>query len=69
MADDVDLTNERIESERGVALSAASAAAAAIPAGAPGECDECGDFMPRLVNGRCAPCRDGRARAFSTEAR
>lgn len=28
--------------------------------GEPGECDECGEDMPRLVNGRCAPCRDGR---------
>lgn len=32
--------------------------AAAIPAGNPGICDECGDEMGRLVLGVCAPCRD-----------
>lgn len=37
-----------------------AAARRPIPLGAPGVCDECGDDMPRLVNGRCAPCRDGR---------
>lgn len=31
-----------------------------VPAGHPGECDNCGEDMPRLVDGRCAPCRDGR---------
>lgn len=27
-----------------------------------GECERCGDDMPRLVGGLCAPCRDGRNR-------
>lgn len=31
-----------------------------IPAGVAGECDECGEQMPRLVGGRCGFCRDGR---------
>ncbi len=26
--------------------------------GVPGECRECGDDSPRLVLGRCAPCRE-----------
>jgi len=32
--------------------------AAMIPAGEPGDCDECGCFNPRLVLGVCSPCRD-----------
>lgn len=35
-------------------------ATAPIPIGAPGECDNCGEDMPRLVDGLCARCRDGR---------
>ncbi|MEE8612246.1 MAG: hypothetical protein V3V60_15820 [Sphingomonas aquatilis] len=33
---------------------------AAMPTGVAGECDECGEIMPRLVGGRCGFCRDGR---------
>jgi len=58
MADDIDLITERdlgidalIHSQR-----------YNIPAGTPGECDECGEHSPRLIGGRCAPCRDGRPR-------
>jgi hypothetical protein len=29
-----------------------------VPAGVAGVCDECGDDSPRLVGGRCAPCRE-----------
>lgn len=29
-----------------------------IPKGGAGECVECGGHSPRIVNGRCAPCRD-----------
>jgi hypothetical protein len=38
------------------------AARAAVPVGVPGECEQCGGDSPRLVGGRCAPCRDGRRR-------
>ncbi|CAB4198963.1 hypothetical protein UFOVP1326_9 [uncultured Caudovirales phage] len=31
---------------------------AVIPAGAPGDCDFCGEWTGRLVLGACAPCRD-----------
>ena len=37
-----------------------SRVAAAIPAGVAGECDNCGEDMPRLVGGLCGFCRDGR---------
>lgn len=33
-----------------------------VPAGEPGICENCDEQSPRLVGGRCAPCRDGRAR-------
>jgi len=29
-----------------------------VEPGEPGECEACGEDHPRLVNGRCAPCRD-----------
>lgn len=32
-----------------------------VAVGVAGECDECGEDMPRLVDGRCGYCRDGRA--------
>lgn len=31
---------------------------AAMPAGSPGNCRECGDPNDRLVLGICSPCRD-----------
>lgn len=57
MADDVDLATElaREHLERSI-----RAARAPIPAGVPGECDDCGEDSPRLVGGRRAPCRDRR---------
>jgi hypothetical protein len=39
-----------------------AAARAPVPAGEPGECEGCGEDMPRLVGGRCGFCRDGRRR-------
>lgn len=38
------------------------AARVPVPIGVAGECDDCGEDWPRLVDGRCAPCRDRRAR-------
>lgn len=29
-----------------------------MKAGKPGECDKCGEDMPRLVEGICCKCRD-----------
>lgn len=39
---------------------------AAIPAGVAGECDDCGEMMPRLVDGLCGFCRDGRRPPLAT---
>jgi hypothetical protein len=35
-------------------------ARAQVAAGVAGDCEECGYDMPRLVEGRCGFCRDGR---------
>lgn len=37
-------------------------AAAEIPVGSQGDCDFCGYWSGRLVDGACAPCRDHNAR-------
>ena len=58
MADEVDQTADRIENEVSFTVGELCRKAAAIPAGRPGECDFCGEDMPRLVGGACAPCRD-----------
>lgn len=55
MADQVDYA--QAQQER-LLEAAIRAAAKPIPAGVPGECDECGDDVPRLVGGLCAPCRE-----------
>ena len=34
------------------------AARGEIPPGSAGECDLCGEWSGRLVEGACAPCRD-----------
>lgn len=39
-----------------------NAARRPVPRGAPGHCMECEEFSPRLIESRCAPCRDGRTR-------
>jgi len=57
MADDVDLATRHAEDQLARLVAAARAP---VPAGVPGECAQCGDDSPRLVGGRCAPCRDGR---------
>lgn len=37
-----------------------AAVCSTIPDGEPGECDECGEVTPRIVDGLCAPCREPR---------
>lgn len=59
MADDVDMANELAANHLERSLRAARAA---VPTGVPGECEECGEEMPRLIDGRCGYCRDGRRR-------
>lgn len=57
MVDDADLSS--LNEAQHVAASLTHIDAT-IPVGVAGECDECGMLMPRLVDGRCGFCRDGR---------
>lgn len=58
MADEIDISNDRIEAENQRSIQAMREHAAKIPTGNPGECDLCGEYSLRLVNGVCARCRD-----------
>lgn len=58
MADEIDIANERAEADTERAIAAARSAAGQIEPGQPGDCDFCGEWSGRLVNGACAPCRD-----------
>ena len=59
MADVVDQAQRH---EAAFLARAIRAARLAVPIGAPGICDDCGDESQRLVGGRCAPCREPRPR-------
>jgi hypothetical protein len=63
MSDSADLAAVLVDANVAAGLARISAT---IPAGVPGECDDCGETMPRLVDGRCAFCRDGRRPPLST---
>lgn len=58
MADEADQTFDRMEVQQAAKIAEICRKAAAIPKGVPGICDLCGEDMPRLINGVCAPCRD-----------
>lgn len=57
MPDEFDLAQEREEIARNAAIRNN---AKDIPPGVPGDCDLCGEWSGRLINGACAPCRDRR---------
>lgn len=56
MADKIDQTAER--EERLEELQRKYHKPYEVPAGEPGECELCGEWSGRLVDGACAPCRD-----------
>lgn len=55
MSDDADRADQEIERNLAEAVRRATKE---IPPGKPGECDLCGEWTARLVNGTCARCRD-----------
>ncbi|MET3436360.1 conjugal transfer protein TraR [Sphingomonas sp. 1185] len=57
MADEMDLSVEVASRELSRLIDFARQP---IAVGVEGECRTCGRDWPRLVGGRCAPCRDGR---------
>lgn len=58
MVDLVDQQNERDEVELDASVGLVRRAAANIPKGEAGECEECGEYFERIVNGHCGRCRD-----------
>jgi len=62
MADEADKSDAGIENVVSDAVGRASRYVSEIPYGKPGECDGCGEWAGRLVDGYCAPCRDRYAR-------
>lgn len=62
--DTIDEAQNNVLAEGEYLSHVAHEAAAKIPAGVPGECHECGEQSKRLVDGRCAPCRDDSGLAF-----
>jgi len=55
MADWIDESVAKQERELEARIRAARGE---IPPGSEGECDLCGEWSGRLVEGACAPCRD-----------
>ena len=55
MADIADDAQTYIEAELEASIRACRGD---IPPGQPGECELCGEWSGRLINGACAPCRD-----------
>lgn len=60
MPDMLDHAQDIIEQQAERDLRNAGVGQFVLPTGAPGECWDCGESSPRLVQGRCAPCRDSR---------
>lgn len=58
MADDADRAYLYIENVIDDCVKEAIRKASEIPIGNPGECDACGEWSGRIVNGYCSPCRD-----------
>jgi hypothetical protein len=55
MADEVDIANELSEKRLAMLIKQARKP---LVVGVPGDCDLCGEWSGRLVEGVCAPCRD-----------
>lgn len=57
MADEADAAQDLAEKALQLAIAQARSKAN-IPAGVSGDCDLCGEWSGRLIEGVCAPCRD-----------
>lgn len=58
MADEIDVSNDRIIQDTDREIARIARLAATIPPGEPGDCELCGEWSGRLVGGVCARCRD-----------
>jgi hypothetical protein len=57
MADEIDITNDRTQLAIDSKVKQISDVAKLDP-GVEGDCDLCGEWSGRLIDGACAPCRD-----------
>jgi hypothetical protein len=57
MPDELDRVQEKIDKELDDRIKAVTAKAD-LPPGKPGDCELCGEWSGRLIDGACAPCRD-----------
>ncbi len=57
MSDDVDIASDRTQLAIDAKLQEISDAAKLDP-GTEGDCELCGEWTSRLIDGACAPCRD-----------
>lgn len=58
MADEIDRAQDAVQDFSERSIQQAKAKAAQMPKGNPGDCELCGEWSGRLVQGVCAPCRD-----------
>lgn len=58
MSDDLDHASVDIQFLLDASLLNNRSKVIKIPEGVAGECDKCGEDMPRLVDGICCRCRD-----------
>lgn len=63
--DPIDRADYFIESVIDDHVKEAMRRAAEIPVGEAGDCDSCGEFFTRLVDGRCGRCRDKFAKYYA----
>lgn len=56
--DDIDRAQELTDKLTEESLRKAKAQSVQMPKGNPGDCELCGRWSGRLVQGVCAPCRD-----------
>ena len=61
MADEVDNANDSYQDLNDRNISAIRSRAAMMPDGISGDCDGCGEWYARVVNGLCARCRDSQS--------
>ena len=55
MADQADLAQQQAEIDEAMAPRRPPYV---LPPGVPGDCELCGEWTSRLIDGACAPCRD-----------
>lgn len=58
MANEIDRAQDTVQDFSERSIQQARAKAAEMPKGNPGDCELCGEWSGRLVQGVCAPCRD-----------